>query len=108
MRFYRRTVHERPRMFKLREFLRTEIKSDEPRALVVIGPLVVAYIFLREPAILNLGLIAISMKCIDQLTNANHGHHAVTERMKVSRPELPHSYMPALIRKLTDDFSPIV
>jgi len=37
-------------MFKLREFLRTEIKSDELRALVVIGPLVVAYIFLREPA----------------------------------------------------------
>jgi hypothetical protein len=34
---------------KLRDFFRKEIKSDELlRALVVIGPLVVAYFFLRE------------------------------------------------------------
>jgi hypothetical protein len=40
-------------MSKLRDFLRTEIKSDElVRGLVVIGPLVVAYMFLRELAII--------------------------------------------------------
>lgn len=49
-------------MSKLRDVLLKEIKSDELlRALVVIGPLVAAYVFLREPAILNLGLIAISL-----------------------------------------------
>jgi len=47
---------------KPRDFLRKEIKSDELlRALVVIGPLVVGYFFLREPALLSLGLIAISL-----------------------------------------------
>jgi hypothetical protein len=51
-----------PRPPQLRDFLRKEIKSDELlRALVVMGPLVVAYFFLREPALLNLGLIAISL-----------------------------------------------
>jgi hypothetical protein len=47
---------------RLRDFLRKEIKSSELlRALAVIGPLVIAYFFLREPAVLNLGLIAISL-----------------------------------------------
>jgi hypothetical protein len=47
---------------KLRDFLRKEVKSSELlRALIVIGPLVIAYFFLREPAVLNLGLIAISL-----------------------------------------------
>jgi hypothetical protein len=45
-----------------RDFLRKEIKSDQLlRALVVIGPLVISYFFLREPALLNLGLLAISL-----------------------------------------------
>jgi hypothetical protein len=47
---------------RLRDFLRKEINSSELlRALAVIGPLVIAYSFLREPAVLNLGLIAISL-----------------------------------------------
>jgi hypothetical protein len=47
---------------KLRDFLRNEVESSELlRALAVIGPLVIAYFFLREPAVLNLGLIAISL-----------------------------------------------
>lgn len=47
---------------KLRDLLRKEIKSSELlRALAVIGPLVIAYFLLREPAVLNLGLIAISL-----------------------------------------------
>jgi Fusaric acid resistance protein-like len=47
---------------KLRDVLRKEIKNDELlRALVVIGPLVAAYVVLREPALLNLGLVAISL-----------------------------------------------
>jgi hypothetical protein len=47
---------------KLRDVLAREIKSGElVRALVVIGPLVAAYVVLREPALLNLGLIAISL-----------------------------------------------
>ena len=47
---------------KLQDLLRQEIKHHELlRALVVIGPLVAAYVFLREPALLNLGLIAISL-----------------------------------------------
>ena len=51
-----------PSAAKLRDFLTAEVRSDELlRALIVIGPLAVAYIFLREPAILNLGLIAISL-----------------------------------------------
>src|SRR5690242_18077100 len=45
-----------------REVFRKEIRSDELlRALAVIGPLVVAYTVMREPALLNLGLIAISL-----------------------------------------------
>ena len=47
---------------KLRDFLRREIKSGELlRALAVIGPLVIAYVWSREPAMLNLGLIAVSL-----------------------------------------------
>lgn len=47
---------------KLRDFLREEIKSTELlRALAVIGPLVIIYFFSREPAMLSLGLIAISL-----------------------------------------------
>ena len=47
---------------RLRDFLRKEINSSELLwALAVIGPLVIAYSFLREPAVLNLGLIAISL-----------------------------------------------
>jgi hypothetical protein len=47
---------------KLRDFLRKEIKSSELlRALAVIGLLVIAYFFLREPAVLNLDLVAISL-----------------------------------------------
>jgi hypothetical protein len=47
---------------ELRGVLRKEIRSDELlRALVVIGPLVAAYVVLREPALLNLGLVAISL-----------------------------------------------
>jgi hypothetical protein len=47
---------------KLRDVLGKEIKSGELlRALVVVGPLVAAYVVLREPALLNLGLIAISL-----------------------------------------------
>jgi len=51
-----------PLITKLRDVLGKEIKSGELiRALVVIGPLVIAYIVLREPALLNLALIAISL-----------------------------------------------
>lgn len=51
-----------PLAAKLKDFLRKEIKSDELlRALVVVGPLVIAFLVLREPALLNLGLIAISL-----------------------------------------------
>ena len=47
---------------KLRDFLREEIKSGELlRALAVIGPLVIAYLLSREPAMLNLGLLAVSL-----------------------------------------------
>lgn len=47
---------------RLREVLAREIKTSElSRALVVVGPLVAAYFILREPALLNLGLIAISL-----------------------------------------------
>jgi hypothetical protein len=47
---------------RLQDFLRKEVKSSELlRALAVISPLVIAYFFLREPAVLNLGLIAISL-----------------------------------------------
>ncbi len=47
---------------KLRDFLRQEIKGGELlRALAVVGPLVIAYFFSRDPAVLNLGLIAISL-----------------------------------------------
>jgi fusaric acid resistance family protein len=50
------------RTAKLRDVLAREIKSDElVRALIVIGPLVAAYIVSREPALLNLALIAISL-----------------------------------------------
>ena len=51
-----------PLAARLRDFLRQEIKSGElVRALLVIGPLVAAFIVLREPALLNLTLIAISL-----------------------------------------------
>jgi hypothetical protein len=44
---------------RLGDFPRKEIESSELlRALAVIGPLMIAYFFLREPAVLNLGLIA--------------------------------------------------
>ncbi|MBR0756201.1 FUSC family protein [Bradyrhizobium jicamae] len=47
---------------RLQDLLRQEIKHHELlRAIVVIGPLVAAYVVLREPALLNLGLIAISL-----------------------------------------------
>jgi hypothetical protein len=47
---------------RLRDFLRREVKFGELlRALAVIGPLVIAYFFLREPAVLNVGLLAISL-----------------------------------------------
>src|SRR5262249_34670368 len=52
----------RPSMSTFKDVLRAEIKSDQLlRALVVIGPLVAAYMVLREPAILNFGLIAIPL-----------------------------------------------
>jgi len=51
-----------PRATRLRDFLQKEIKSTELlRALAVIGPLVIIYFFSREPAMLSLGLIAISL-----------------------------------------------
>jgi len=46
----------------LRDLLSREIKTRELlRALVVVGPFVTAYFILREPALLNLGLIAVSL-----------------------------------------------
>lgn len=51
-----------PLLTRLRDFLAQEIKTGELlRALVVVGPLVTAYFVLSEPALLNLGLIAISL-----------------------------------------------
>ncbi|TPQ41898.1 FUSC family protein [Bradyrhizobium guangdongense] len=47
---------------RLRDLVSREIKIGElSRALVVVGPLVIAYFVLSEPALLNLGLIAISL-----------------------------------------------
>ena len=49
-------------MKKLRELLDADIKSDDLlRALAVIAPLVVAYFVSGEAALLNLGLIAVSL-----------------------------------------------
>ncbi|MBR0686285.1 FUSC family protein [Bradyrhizobium manausense] len=46
----------------LRDLLSREIKSSELlRALTVVGPFVAAYFVSREPALLNLGLIAVSL-----------------------------------------------
>jgi hypothetical protein len=47
---------------KLRDILSREIKASElARAVIVVGPLVVAFFVTRDPALLNLGLIAISL-----------------------------------------------
>lgn len=47
---------------KLRDIVAREIKASElARAVIVVGPLVVAFFVSREPALLNLGLIAISL-----------------------------------------------
>lgn len=55
-------AQDHPLATKLRDFLRKEIKSTELlRALAVIGPLVIIFFFSREPAMLSLGLIAISL-----------------------------------------------
>ncbi|CAM5762620.1 FUSC family protein [Labrys miyagiensis] len=44
------------------DLLAREVKRDDLlKALIVVGPLVVAYFLSREPALLNLGLIAISL-----------------------------------------------
>ncbi|MBR0791639.1 FUSC family protein [Bradyrhizobium manausense] len=46
----------------LRDLLSREIKSRELlRALIVVGPFIAAYFILREAALLNLGLIAVSL-----------------------------------------------
>ena len=46
----------------LRDVLAREIKSNELlRALIVVGPFVAAYFISRETALLNLGLIAVSL-----------------------------------------------
>ena len=46
----------------LRDLLSREIKSSELlRALIVVGPFVAAYFISRETALLNLGLIAVSL-----------------------------------------------
>ncbi|MBR0975469.1 MULTISPECIES: FUSC family protein [Bradyrhizobium] len=46
----------------LRDLLSREIKSGElVRALIVVGPMVAAYFIARETALLNLGLIAVSL-----------------------------------------------
>ena len=46
----------------LRDLLSREIKTGELlRALIVVGPMVVAYFISRETALLNLGLIAVSL-----------------------------------------------
>ncbi|WBL76672.1 FUSC family protein [Bradyrhizobium xenonodulans] len=46
----------------LRDLLSREIKSAELlRALIVVGPMVVAYFISRETALLNLGLVAVSL-----------------------------------------------
>ncbi|MBR0830302.1 FUSC family protein [Bradyrhizobium manausense] len=51
-----------PLAARLRDVLAREIKASElSRALVVVGPLVAAYFVLSEPALLNLGLVAISL-----------------------------------------------
>ncbi|WP_245328946.1 FUSC family protein [Bradyrhizobium centrolobii] len=51
-----------PIVARLRDLLSREIKTGELlRALVVVGPIVAAYFLTREPALLNLGLIAVSL-----------------------------------------------
>lgn len=46
----------------LRDLLSREIKTGELlRALIVVGPMVVAYFISRETALLNLGLVAVSL-----------------------------------------------
>jgi hypothetical protein len=81
---------------KLRDFLRDEIKSSELlRALAVIGPLVIAYFFLREPAVLNLGLIAISLLIPAlRLARPADGRAALVGREPICRPQNPASIFP--------------
>ena len=51
-----------PTAASLRDLLSREIKSAELlRALVVVGPMVAAYFVSRETALLNLGLVAVSL-----------------------------------------------
>ncbi|OPY98061.1 hypothetical protein A5906_34485 [Bradyrhizobium sacchari] len=51
-----------PSAADLRDFLAREIKFRELlRALIVVGPMVAAYFIARETALLNLGLIAVSL-----------------------------------------------
>lgn len=51
-----------PPTASLRDVLSREIKSAELlRALIVVGPMVVAYFISRETALLNLGLVAVSL-----------------------------------------------
>ncbi|GLR89537.1 FUSC family protein [Bradyrhizobium iriomotense] len=51
-----------PPAASLRDVLFREIKTSElVRALVVVGPLVAAYFLFREAALLNLGLVAVSL-----------------------------------------------
>jgi hypothetical protein len=47
---------------RLRDLLAREIKTGElVRALIVVGPMVAAYFIARETALLNLGLVAVSL-----------------------------------------------
>ena len=51
-----------PAAANLRELLSREIKTAELlRALIVVGPMVAAYFIARETALLNLGLVAVSL-----------------------------------------------
>jgi hypothetical protein len=56
------SVPNSPLAAKLRHLLDEEVKGGELlRALIVVGPLAAAYFVWREPALLNLSLIAISL-----------------------------------------------
>jgi hypothetical protein len=51
-----------PSAASLRDLLSREIKTGElVRALIVVGPMVAAYFFARQTALLNLGLVAVSL-----------------------------------------------
>ncbi|WP_441237628.1 FUSC family protein [Bradyrhizobium sp. 930_D9_N1_4] len=51
-----------PSATSLRDLLSRELKAAELlRALIVVGPMVAAYFISREPALLNLGLVAVSL-----------------------------------------------